>query len=314
MGMTDKKAACQELSKVIGRMFDQPEPTINAMRKIMERHAVHPTDLRVGIGSFEEVAELQREVVELQAAVHRAFDTFEAACASKGYVGDTAMAEVVNTEPSRVKRWRDIGRVPAIFFHKLQQAPDRAEIKRQAAQHKATIREAMRAGREAQREEARKIAQEARRARQGRSTTSGEIDGSFLFHATPDADRQTVDCDALWLRFEGLTLTMHHKGMRHLTGNLIIGLLRSMLGHKINDKYSSMLADRFSQKYPDLKVFQSRKALRKEVSETESPGAVLIPDGVGLDVAAQAPVVSMAGSPGDDPLFHTRRRHAGDAA
>ena len=54
-------------------------------------------------------------------------EIFTAACRAKGYGGLKQIAQAVNAAPSMVKDWQQMGRVPAVFFTILANAPTRRD-------------------------------------------------------------------------------------------------------------------------------------------------------------------------------------------
>jgi hypothetical protein len=281
--MTDEsRDAARDLSKVVARLFDQPEQTINAIQRIMERHGIHPTELRICIGGYDEIRELRQELTEAQAAVHRQFDTFEVACASKGYVGDTMMALAVNIEPGRIRNWRNIGRVPSIFFYKLSLAPDLAVLRQQEKERKkmqriATLEAKKRLKHEAKRKEreARQKAREVKKQadRIGREAHRGAENLPIEFlRCLVTSRRDKLEGEELWTKFEAMALAMIEQTPLRINAQLLFELLRAQ-GYAVNNAQKSVMSRRFNNTHPDNPLFSIRAGDTADDLKLSEPAA-----------------------------------------
>ncbi len=269
--MTDEnmKEAARDLSKVAPRLFDQPEQAINAMQRIMERYGVHPTELRISISGYDELRELRQELTEAQAAVHRQFDSFEVACASKGYVGEAMMAQAVNVEPGRVRNWRNIGRVPSIFFYKLSLAPDLAVLKQQERERKGMQRAATLEAKKRLKHEAKMKEREARQTAKIMQKQNERVElepyrGAEnlpikFFQNLVNSRRDRLENDELWTKFETIALAMIEQTPLHISTTLVFELLRAQ-GYAVNNGQKTAMARRFNEVHADKPRFFVRSS------------------------------------------------------
>jgi hypothetical protein len=89
---------------------------------------VHPTQFAVSINGLDQVAELERERDEAVGASCRDVAVFLRACHAKGYTSPEQIRKALNVPLALVKEWIDeIGRVPAVFFSILANAPTKRD-------------------------------------------------------------------------------------------------------------------------------------------------------------------------------------------
>jgi hypothetical protein len=231
-------ACSQELTKIVPRLFDQPEQALTLMRRIIERHGVHPSEITVGIGAIDEVRALRQEVHELMAAQVRQYDTFEVACASKGYVGEKALAQVANVEPSQIRNWKEIGRVPAVFFHKVATAPDLAMKKQHAQQERQRLREATRMAKKQLQDAAKMAVKKARAAKVPRKPQTAAERYEQARAASPDAYALAE------ARFAELAAAAHDAGEKRLPTARIFAEVNREAGGKLVREASARFAER----------------------------------------------------------------------
>ena len=232
-------ACSQELTKIAPRLFDQPEQTLTLMRRIIDRYGVHPSEITVGIGSVDEVRALRQEIHELMAAQVRQYDTFEGACASKGYVGEKALAQVANVEPSQIRNWKEIGRVPAIFFYKVATAPDLAMAKQQACQERERLREATRLAKKQLQDAARKAGKKTKIEKKLRQRSTGTERYERARAANPDAYAHAE------ARFAELALVAIEAGEKRLPTARIFAQINREVKNRLIREASARFAKRF---------------------------------------------------------------------
>ena len=121
-----KEDLLRRMDMVVPRLFDdQPLPAITALRALVTRLGAHPTELGFSINGAERVRQLEKDLDIARNAANRAFTVFETACKAKGYASAEAAAEVLNIDRAYVRECRVLGKMPAIFFRILADAPSK---------------------------------------------------------------------------------------------------------------------------------------------------------------------------------------------
>jgi hypothetical protein len=133
------------LALIAPRLFDDdPLPAAGRLKPLAEKYKLHPTQFSFAVAGLNQLEETARERDEAILASWRDWRIFEAACQAKGYVGLARIAEGIKVSVGMVREWREIGRVPAIFFSILAAAPakrDREkEIRGMMAEAKRRVR------------------------------------------------------------------------------------------------------------------------------------------------------------------------------
>jgi hypothetical protein len=112
------------LTKMVHRLASEPEVAVGRVLAILERQGRHITDIRLVLGGSDRIAQLEEELVIARRAEALDFDIFEECCHAAGYTSVEAICALCNVKPITLLRWKqDIGRVPALMFYRLFQAP-----------------------------------------------------------------------------------------------------------------------------------------------------------------------------------------------
>ena len=251
-------ACSQELTKIAPRLFDQPEQTLTLMRRIIDRHGVHPSEITVGIGAIDKVRTLRQEVHELMAAQVRQYDTFEVACASKGYVGEKALAQVANVEPSQIRNWKEIGRVPAVFFYKVATAPDLSMAKQQARQERERLREATRLARKQLRDAAKKAGRKIKGEKEAKQRLTVLERYERARAASPDSYARAE------ARFADLALAAIEAGEKRLPTARSFAQVNREAENRLVKEASARFAERFKADRQTLTPTTSSNVLQSD--------------------------------------------------